>query len=469
MQEDHTNKYVSNPNDLATLVKNYKGFNVFFVEERYYALTSDYGELVLRKVAVNQCSLSASALLQMEDEIEEAISFSNSRGNFDNRFRQKVKGALMKAESVHDNQLGDSNISPALPSGKVMYVKELDSYFFVTPDELPMQNLSDLDSTIVNAYYASSQPELISTFGNYNLVSFDTKMFAVKQGVPIDDIDWRSGAIDNKVGVRCFSNTKDAIAYIKIQLKIEGAGTADTNEESSSAAPVVLLTDDTLAINYVFYAGLYYAVPYSLGHSNLEKIISEIPQGVIFSDSLDALKSFAEQQRINEPNYDRLIASGGSDVPIFLRAESEYNIVFFGGYYFAIPQSLGPIDLLEIDFMNVPEIVRDVSLYVIEDYIAEKTSQPKKTKDSTPQTPVGTSQMQHIRDVVVRQQDELKNITHTNEQQQVQLQKLLTELNNATAKITAMESSKFWKLRGLWFRVKNVLKKIKAVVKPSKQ
>lgn len=456
-QEDDKNAELIGADEYATLIKNCKGFNIFFVEDQYYALTADYGEVISRKVARDRQSLTSSSLLELEDAIDEAIAFSNSRGNFDSRFRQKVKGALMKAESVHDNKFSDGRISPALPSGKVVYVKELDSYFFVTPDELPQESLNNLDSTVVNAYYASAQAELIATFGDYNLVSFDTKLFAVKQGIPVDDIDWRSGAIADKLGVRQFSNTKDAIAYIKLQLKVEGSVSSG---DSLSAAPILLETDLDRAINYVFYSGLYYAIPHSLGEINLQELISELPQGVIFSDSLDSLKSFSGQQAIASPNPSQMIASGSSDIPQFLRAEGEYNIIFFGGYYFAIPQSLGNIDLLETDFMNVPEIVRDVSLYVIEDYIAEKMRQSGKVSAPAPASDQ-KSALQHSRDAIVRQQEQLqKAIAIIREQK--------AELEEAKATIAGMESSKFWKLRKRWFRLKTLLKKIKARLQPSK-
>jgi len=127
----------------------------------------------------------------------------------------------MKAESVHDNSAGESS-NESLPSGRVVYVEESDEYFFVTPDELAADNLEDLDSSFVNAYYASSQPELISTIGNYNLVSFDSKIFAVKQGIETEEIEWTSGLIAQKPGAYSFNNAKDAIRYVKSLLAKEG-------------------------------------------------------------------------------------------------------------------------------------------------------------------------------------------------------------------------------------------------------
>jgi len=81
--------------EYATLVKNYKGFNIFIVDDSYYALTADYGELLPDKVVREQHSLTSDSLLDLEDEVDTAIAFSNSRGNFNNQFRQKVKGAFM--------------------------------------------------------------------------------------------------------------------------------------------------------------------------------------------------------------------------------------------------------------------------------------------------------------------------------------------------------------------------------------
>jgi hypothetical protein len=345
-----------------------------------------------------------------------------------------------------------------------VYIEKFDSYFFVTPDEVLIDELQEIDSNIINTYYASSQPELIATIGNYNLVSFDTKVFAVKQGMPVDDIEWRSGTITNKLGVREFRNNKDAIAYIKLQLEIEGSS---NSQNVSSSAPLLLETDTDRGINYIFYTGLYYAIPQSMGLNNLEELIYDLPDGVVFSDSLDALKSFSGQQAIAQPNPSQLIASGESDIPQFLKTEGEYNIIFFGGYYFAIPQSLGEIDLLETDFMNVPEIVRDVSLYVIEDYIAEKIRESGKIKPPA-QVSEQKSALKHSRDAILRQQEELQKAIAIIDQQQTELEEARTTIAETKATIVAMESSKFWKLRKVWFRVKAALKTIKDRLQPSK-
>lgn len=401
--------------EYATLVKNYKGFNIFIVDDSYYALTADYGELLPDKVVREQHSLASDSLLKLEDEVDTAIAFSNSRGNFNNQFRQKVKGAFMKAESVHDNSIEESS-NENLPSGKVIYIEELNEYFFVTPDELASENPEDINSSFVNTYYASSQPELISTIGNYNLVSFDSKIFAVKQGIETEEVEWTTGFISQKPGAYSFNNTKDAIRYVKSLLAKEG-GQAKTNLPASSSEPQLVGTDAVQKINYVFYRGLYYAIPQSLGQIDLKNISSSVPEGVIFSDSLDSLKQFSSQIDKASKTY---IESGESDIPRLIKSDAGYNIVAFGGYYFAIPQSLEGLNLLETDVMSLPDVVRDVSIYVIEEYIAE---QRRLKGDNGVPVPLNE------------------------EQQQAQLQELATV-------IAAMKTSKFWKLRSTWLQIK---------------
>lgn len=474
--------------DYATFVKNCKGFNIFLVDDQYYALTADFGEKLSNKVVKAQCSLTNNALLQLEDAIDEAISFSNSRGQFNNQFRQKVKGAFMKAESVHDNKLDSAEPGSSLPLGKVVYIKERNEYFFITPDEITNAEFNNINDVFVNAYYASSQPELTASIGDYNLVSFDTQVFAVKQGVPVDDFEWRSGFITSRPDVASFSDAKDAVQFVKSRSKV---GIQSTQADSSVSAPVLVETDDSRQINYVFYQGLYYAIPNSLGSIKVEDLPSNIPEGVTLSDSLDSLKQFSSQQTdgqldIKPPEANQLVDSSKADIPQLVRSEANYNIVLFGGYYLAIPHSVGEIDLLETDFMSIPEIVRDVSLHVIEDYIAEQNrltkadSQGDSTQvsaalsnSSTTESTTSLSQLQgdDEKATVAKLQAQLK-------QAKLMISSQRRQLEQAQTTIAEMQSSKTWRLataiksswvwrksQSGWRRFKQIARPVKAKLK----
>jgi hypothetical protein len=57
--------------------------------------------------------------------------------------------------------------------------------------------------------------------------------------------------------------------------------------------------------------------------------------------------------------------------PKLVGALHGYNIIDYEGWFYAIPQSLGPLDLTETDVMGLPGILRDVSRDVIENEIAD--------------------------------------------------------------------------------------------------
>jgi len=461
--------------DYATFVKHYRGFSVFLVGDRYYALTADYGELLSQNVVLSQHSLSGEAIFDLEEEINTAIAFSNSRGHFDNRFRQKTKGTLMKAESVHDNSY-TGGADPNLPQGKVVFIEETGEYFFVTPDELPA-GLEDLNASFVSNYYASSQPELIGTIANYNIVSFDTKIFTVRQGVPVEDLEWETKAVASRDDVCMFGNTKDAIRYIKSQLRLRrGNSNVRSDDPHSSSPPVLLESDAQAKVNYVFYRDLYYAIPQGLREVNLESFGSTVPEGVIFSDSFDSLKQFYMKGN-HEVSQESLPST--ADVPKLLKADGDFNIVAFGGYYFAIPHSLGEVDLLEIDFMTIPELFRDVSLHVIEDYITEKKrlagqDQPREVQVAKVPTSTGG-------EVKIQLADRLFTLPQSLDTKHVlelllQMQKLISEqranllqverkqsdqellVQRLQDEVARMKTSKFWKIRKLWIRLKKALK-----------
>ena len=66
------------------------------------------------------------------------------------------------------------------------------------------------------------------------------------------------------------------------------------------------------------------------------------------------------------------------------------------------------------------------------------------------------SQMQHTQEELERSQSQMQHTQEELERSQSQMQHTQEELERSQAVITAMQSSKFWKLRENWFKLKNI-------------
>jgi hypothetical protein len=63
------------------------------------------------------------------------------------------------------------------------------------------------------------------------------------------------------------------------------------------------------------------------------------------------------------------------NTPALLGAIKKYNIVSYEGWIYGIPQNLGPMDLSEIDIMEMEGVIRDVSEYGVEAEIVARESE----------------------------------------------------------------------------------------------
>jgi hypothetical protein len=121
---------------------------------------------------------------------------------------------------------------------------------------------------------------------------------------------------------------------------------------------------DFMGCNLVRYARHFYAIPLSAGTIALERLSPEIRRRLPFATSLSDLKAIL---LIGKKNHDRqvamLTASGLSlqsdrpdqpdaywqetDAPCIFDTIKGFNLLAWNGRYFALHQSLGPVDLTE--------------------------------------------------------------------------------------------------------------------------
>ena len=128
--------------------------------------------------------------------------------------------------------------------------------------------------------------------------------------------------------------------------------------------------------NLIEFDGMYYAIPFGCPVDWQEDNISAI-QGVLVGDrpkeiieriraSID-FGAQADNERVDHTHSDEVIDSS----PRLISSIDGYNIIFFEGWFYGISQSLGDIDLTEVDVMEMDGVIRDVSQDAVESEIYE--------------------------------------------------------------------------------------------------
>jgi radical SAM superfamily enzyme YgiQ (UPF0313 family) len=103
--------------------------------------------------------------------------------------------------------------------------------------------------------------------------------------------------------------------------------------------------------------------------STLKAILAKIGYERMASNAREDLSS--KKTVLPEAGRD-VRASAGVGAPRLMVSQDGYNIVEYEGWYYGIPQELGPLDLTETDVIGIPGVIRDVSQSVVEEEIAER-------------------------------------------------------------------------------------------------
>jgi hypothetical protein len=120
-------------------------------------------------------------------------------------------------------------------------------------------------------------------------------------------------------------------------------------ENGGRLQPRLLMSRD--GYNLVACGGRVLAIPHGLGPLDLDAVDATRLEGVLAGDDLAQALAQLERSLVKDAAPPRLIAS-----------EEGINIVSFAGRYLAIPQALGPMDLVSQDVSVLPGVITASSL-----------------------------------------------------------------------------------------------------------
>lgn len=131
--------------------------------------------------------------------------------------------------------------------------------------------------------------------------------------------------------------------------------------------------------NVVRYDGQFYIVPQQLGEVRWgEEDLSARPGVVVVATAREAFaiaESEVSSARSGAEGEETGANAGmhrkSTSVPRLLKTVEDYNIVEYEGWYYGMPHSFGSIDLETEDVIEMPGVIRDVSMDVVEKEIQE--------------------------------------------------------------------------------------------------
>lgn len=128
--------------------------------------------------------------------------------------------------------------------------------------------------------------------------------------------------------------------------------------------------------NLVKFDGIFYGVPHGVYVEWDSGLLASVP-GMLVGETVAEVDGMIQKLRGEAGEIsvaatgDRSHASGFTKSPVLLRAmpEEGYDVISYEGWIYGMPHALGSIDLTEVDVIEMPGVIRDVSRDAVENEI----------------------------------------------------------------------------------------------------
>ncbi len=387
------------------LVRNMETHSVVFHNGFYYGVPYALGEVDLtdpdpsRMVGVVKHATEEGVVAI----IEEAARWANTRGQYDIQEKQRAAGSYMRADSaLGETQHGDLPQKPKILRIHNEYIavsqQTLREAFAAPRFALLGRPGAESDSP------DSAQPADVE--GRSPLRRIAAKLppslrQEIRRLIRLHSLETgaASGPLTTQPDGRLLTMLWRGVvdAYVKKPLvRILRRGTGDQNRsvqegisvEGEDFTVVSVVTKNALPelmwsidhYNLVKFDGLFYGLPHGVPIDWDTGNVASMP-GVFVGKTTKEVVSMIEsthQAEVKTPEtaQQTRVATGpageATRAPILRGSLEGYNIVSYEGWIYGLPQALGPIDLTEVDVMEVPGVIRDVSQDVVENEILDR-------------------------------------------------------------------------------------------------
>jgi radical SAM superfamily enzyme YgiQ (UPF0313 family) len=333
--------------------------------------------------------------------IEETSRWANTRGQYDSQEQQRAAGSLMRADSA----LGEIRVR-ALPE-KPMILRYRDEYIAINKEELKdafgMGRRIGLRgrtgevhkreavgvkvrSSLLRRVAAKLPPSVYQEIKR--LIHMQSFKSGAASGLLATASDGRllfgmlvRGAVDHYVKrpiARILNGGERHRTRKAEEIPVTGTDFFIVSAVTKNAVPELMWTIENY--NVVKFDGMFYGLPHGVPVDWEAGDVASIP-GVFTGRTVQEVVSIIEsnfkgkvQDACARAPAVRAIGPAGeaTTVPLLLGSIEGHNIVSYEGWIYGIPQSLGPVDLTEVDVMKMPGVIRDVSRDVVENEILDR-------------------------------------------------------------------------------------------------
>ena len=163
----------------------------------------------------------------------------------------------------------------------------------------------------------------------------------------------------------------------------EGENFSIVSVVTKNAQPELMWTIGSF--NLVRFDGLYYGAPHGASIDWESGSLDRIPGMLVGANVADVVAMIDGRSKLAAPKKNVVRPSAPVTIdqyfnkPVLLGTmESDgYNIVSYEGWVYGMPRDLGPIDLTQVDVMEMPGVIRDVSQDAVESEVISRGEEKK--------------------------------------------------------------------------------------------
>ena len=342
--------------------------------------------------------------------IDDSAQWANSRGQYDDQKKQRAAGSYMRADSVgEESATGELSTRPKILQFRDIYLAVdqqtlADAFTARRFGQGPASNSGVTGSE-------TARPISGNTFMRRMVGRLPTSVVETIRG-HIRRQSYSSGVATGPLATKRDGQLAGMLvralgdAYIKRPLarlrtaiaggnalsakpegiQVEGEDFSIISVVTKNAQPELMWT--IAAFNLVKFDGLYYGVPHGASVDWESGALAAIPGMLIGTNVADVVAMI--DSRSNASALEMTVADLSVPVvtaplskePVMLgtmKAEG-YNIVAYEGWVYGMPHGLGPIDLTQVDVIEMPGVIRDVSRDAVESEVITRSNENRQSR-----------------------------------------------------------------------------------------
>lgn len=335
--------------------------------------------------------------------IENASSWANTRGQYDAQERQRADESYMRAASV----LGEARVQEIPEKPKILSFGN-GEYFAVNRETINTAFNSihsglfgwggrpvPIDARSSLRRLAAKLPPVLQ-HEIRRLIRVQSAQQGGATGGLVTEPDkhllallWR-GVMDTYLKKPLVRMLKGAEGRKNLRvvagIQVIGEDFSLVSAVTKNALPELMWSLESY--NVVRYDDMFYGLPYGVAVDWEVDDVASIP-GVHVAKTVKEVVRLIEgmtkhptlAQAVVPTKEGRATGPAGeaTHVPVLLGSLEGHNIVTYEGWVYGIPQELGPVDLTEIDVIEIPGVIRDVSRDVVENEIVDRAKFKQQT------------------------------------------------------------------------------------------